>query len=124
MSEHDDLVNEILTAAKKIALKRGFVIPEPNYCSDDSAVFINLTAIQGKPFQYYARKYRELCHTVDMQISWLGQSFTDDQGNEYKIMGLDPDGGDKPIRIVDKQGRHSHASPKACYHWILKNNER
>lgn len=105
---------ELNRALKKISEKHGIKIPKYNASIIDGAMFLNLSVFNGNPSDYYKKWFIDNADILGLNKNLVGKSFLNhNKSKTLTIIGLDPDGGDKCIRVEDEDKQHYHLSPAA-----------
>jgi hypothetical protein len=112
--------DELNKAVKKLANKHGYKIPSFNSLEKDGVIFMNITAYSNPPENHYKNWYLKNASELGLENSWIGVSFNSSDGTKkLNLLGLDPDGGNKCIRVRDENGIDYHITPATLSHLIV-----
>jgi len=113
-----DLSREV----QKLCKTHGIHYAPCNAFLDGEACHVNLTVYLADPNRYYADCFRKHCHSLDINSSWLGAAIIEKQtGMTWTVLGLDPDGGNKPVRIKNTKDQHAHIAIQELKSWMTNN---
>lgn len=111
-SKTDRFVSDVQKQLAKIATKHGFKLPKFNSFEIDGAIFLNVTAFNEIPDKVYAKWYKQNCKAIGLNENLLNQKFFYKESSSYlSIIGIDPDGGERCIRVRDEKGTDFHMHP-------------
>lgn len=119
-SATDRFVSDVKKQLAKIATKHGLKLPNFNSFEIDGAIFLNITAFNGDPDKTYAKWYLKNCETVGLEKKLLNTKFFYKEHAEFlSIIGIDPDGGERCIKVKNENGEYFHMHPSEIKRSIL-----
>jgi len=118
---HSLFYKESIKIMKKLGKKHGFDIPDFNCMSKDGVMYMNITAFEGESTEYYRKWYREHSEGIGMDPQWIEIIFDSfDKSKKLEIIGMDPDGGEKCIKLKDQYGDFYHMTPASVTRLIME----
>lgn len=106
--------NELKKEARRLASSYGFDIPDFVSIENKDCIAINLTAYKMDSSEYFRALYMERCQDIGMDPEWINSEFLSaDKKRRFSIVGLDPDGGARCVRLRGDDGVFYHLSPSA-----------
>ncbi|MGD1524462.1 hypothetical protein [Vibrio owensii] len=104
--------DELLKTSIKIGQKHGIDIPPFNMFERNGVLIANLTGYKGKAENFWKQAFKEHSKSLGLEPGWIGCEYMEPvTGENFKVIGLDIDGGPNCIRVRDSSGTDFHISP-------------
>lgn len=96
---------------EKLAEAHGLEAPKGAATIESGCLHWRLSVYAEPSHDYWARIWSEHASTLGLPSSVQpGDSVVDQQGMEWRLLGLDPVGGTLPVRVCDSVGKMSFIS--------------
>lgn len=111
-SKYRGAIEEIRESIHEIASRHSLSFSEGGILISDSSIHMNLSLYSESSDIAFAAFYKEHASSIGLSDDLLGKSFVSKKtGKELKIIGLDPDGGERCVRLIDNNGEHYYMLP-------------
>lgn len=96
---------------EKLAISHGLEAPKGAATIESGCLHWRLSVYAEASLGYWTRQWEEHFQSLDLPGSVKpGDKVIDQDGNEWTLLGLDPAGGEKPVRLVGLRGKDSFMS--------------
>jgi len=96
---------------EKLAITHGLEAPKGTATIESGCLHWRLSVYAEASQDYWKRQWEEHFQNLELpDFIKPGDSVIDQDGGEWTLLGLDPAGGEKPVRLSDSRGKDSFMS--------------
>lgn len=96
---------------EKLAISHGLEVPKGAATIESGCLHWRLSVYAEASLEYWKRQWEDHFQNLDLPLTVKpGDKVIDQDGNEWTLLGLDPTGGEKPVRVSGLRGKDSFLS--------------